>query len=910
MIQKKYKVTVFDANAKGKIPLSPFGDRTFVFRTREITSHFDFLSTIGKYFVLNQPFKLVGEEHDFRDFRRISTLEDKFDETLHYIMLDIDNVHTKESMDKILNYFKDYKVILGESYSHNGIDNFRLKGVLFCEPSTHKQVQNSLETISNDLRAFCNIDTSRGFIPSFNAPSHKNKPILNNELGKLWVPGEKLSLREVPKIELNKLNELKLNDKKEVKPIQDKVWMPKDFDEVNTVPELCVMYFENLGFVAMEPIVHDGEEFVRFRHDTEVKTPGGFFWNKDNPYIMNHWNANRTIDAFLEISKIPRVKELIKDSLDYNSELLSYNPSTKLIKVNDRFLSTNPEIDEVIQDFIESDKGIFSIRSPMGTGKSTIIREIINQAHDYGLRVMIITNRVSVAEDFGEKYNIKLYNDNTAEKYNKGESLICQFDSLWKYDVKDFDLIIMDEFISLMSHSRSELKNSSFNLIKFFASFNKKLVIADAFLTGYERFLLEAAVDRNSYLLDNEYRDNTILFDYECRNQFILKLLHTAREHKITVSSTSLRFLEDVRSLLIDNGIRTMSLTAETPEHTKELIYETFKSNHDKYDVLLYSPTLTVGVSILSDIGYHFHYDGSNSADVISSIQMIKRNRNAKEIHMFIREAFRYLITDYQKLRTQYLNNVGKAGDFSILFEINEYGDVQISEIGKKVLKIDVFKNILETNHRGAMLWLMKYHFKHEPRKITKRFDSNILTKYTRENRENARQLQQDLIQEFLSLNDVDKVEIREEQRLSTTLTKLADTHEELDLKRIGREPDPDGIKEGILNLALQDALFIEKLKYFKLMKDYLEGKLSENDIKYRMQKYIGDSEVEIVKFCSALLKFPIRFSTEYELREEKNRYVRLVINRCGYKKTSKVGHRFLAIPEEIQKYSEFVIGL
>lgn len=796
-------------------------------------------------------------------------------------------------MQAILQYFKDYKVILGESYSHNGIDNFRLKGVLFCEPGTIQEIQSSLNKISEELKPYCNIDTSRGFIPSFNAPGRKNKPILNNEEGKLWEHNHKLSI-------------VKLESSAKVKNAEAKVRVkakhpPKKFQSAESIDEICLMYFENLGFEAMEP----SGDYITFKHYSEVKSPGGFSWSKNNPYVMRHWNQERTIDAFTEIQKIPRVSELIKESLDYNSELLSYNPNTVLMKVNARYLEVTEEIQNNIWDFLESSNGIFSIRSPMGTGKSTVIKSIIDSAHDLGNRCLIITNRISVAEDFNDKYGVKLYNANPgSDSYIRGDSLICQFDSLWKYDIRDFDLIIMDEFISLMIHSRSELRNSALNLIKFFSTFNnKKLVIADAFLTGYERFLLTDKVDNNSFLLDNEYRDSTVLYDYKDRNRFVLNLLHTAREHKITVSSTSLRFLEDVRSMLQDNGLRTISLTADTPEHTKQLIYNTFKETHDKYDVLLYSPTLTVGVSNLNDINYHFHYDSSNSADVISSIQMIKRTRKAREIHLFVRESFKYLETNYDNLRKQYLDNVGKLGDFSTLFEINSYGDVQISELGKKALKIDIFKNILETNHKGAMLWLLRYHFKNEPRVVESKFGANILLKYTKLNREKSNQRQKELIKEFLSLSDVEISETSD----NATLRKIADVHETFNIRKIQEADNPDEIKAKIIELALNNASFIEYCRNFNLFKGYLKSYYNDNDIKYRIQNYISDSDLDRVKFCSRLLRVNIRFSPEYELKELKDKNINYLLPRCGYKRASSTGHRYMRICPNVNELSKYI---
>lgn len=853
--------------------MSPFNDNTFEFRTIEISSHFQFLYRIGKNFILNQPFKEIGV---VRSTRRISSLKKLYEETLNYIVIDVDDVNSKANMLKVVEYFKDYKCILGESYSYDGVNNFRLKGILFCEDGSFKEIQTSLQKIESDLKEYCKIDTSRGFIPSYNAPSKKAKPILNNEHGKLWKHERFTHVS---------------------KPSSLKTIKTVDYSECQTIEEVCLTYFESIGFECVKP--KDGG-FV-FKHYSEIKSPCGFSWYNANPYQMIHWNNSRSVNAFSEILKIPKSREILKNSLDYDSQLLNFNPRSSLIKVNQEFLTVDDEMSEKISEFIEMDRGIFAIRSPMGTGKSTVIRSIIEEAIDSGLRCLIITNRISVAEDFGEKYNLKLYLDS---KYNLGDSLICQFDSLWKYDLKYFDLVIMDEFISLMSHVRSELNNSSLNLIKFYHSFNKKLVIADAFLTGYEKFLLN---DDKTYFLENEYRDDTELFDYKDKNLFVLRLLQIARHNRITVSSTSLSFLEDLRSLLQDNGIRTVSLTSETPVSTKKLIYGLFNlETHDKYDALLYSPTLTVGVSNLNDVDYHFHYDSSNSADVISSIQMMKRTRKSKQIHMYIRPGYKYLETNYEKLRNHYIENIGKMSEFNLMFKVNDYGDIQLSEIGKKTIKIDIFKNILETNHRDAVLWFLKCHFKNEPVVIDKMFDSNILLRHSRQNKTNKQLKRQQAIEEFLNLTNVEKFESLNSD--SSDIKKLSEIHEQIDLIELSKSNTPNQIKTRILELGSKDSGFILNCKCFKLMNGYLNKSYSDDDIRFRMQESIAKSETELTKFYTCLLKSSLEYSDSYELKIATRNPNKTILEMCGYKHHSTVGKRFLSIQDSIKELSMFIM--
>ncbi|EAK6855327.1 hypothetical protein DAG40_09100, partial [Campylobacter coli] len=181
----------------------------------------------------------------------------------------------------------------------------------------------------------------------------------------------------------------------------------------------------------------------------------------------------------------------------------------------------------------------------MGSGKTTFIDRIIEYALEQDFKIAIITNRVTLAEDYKRKYEKFLYykdytdaikakdaedskdsndisgeeairiiesysnannavgsnNANNANNANntssgtktkkpkivrsKGKSLICQYDSFRHFALDDYDLIILDEFMSLLMHTRSALNSKTENLIKFYTALNKKVVVADAFLSKY-----------------------------------------------------------------------------------------------------------------------------------------------------------------------------------------------------------------------------------------------------------------------------------------------------------------------------------------------------------------------------------------------------------------------------------------
>ena len=77
------------------------------------------------------------------------------------------------------------------------------------------------------------------------------------------------------------------------------------------------------------------------------------------------------------------------------------------MKINEKYIT--PDLN-VIKEFLEnSNIQTLQVSSPMGSGKTNIVRSILEKRN---LRVMFITNRVSLGLEFKERfkdYNIKFY---------------------------------------------------------------------------------------------------------------------------------------------------------------------------------------------------------------------------------------------------------------------------------------------------------------------------------------------------------------------------------------------------------------------------------------------------------------------------------------------------------------------
>lgn len=882
-------ITIFHAKkTTSKTPISPYEDNTFVFETHKHTSNFEMFSTMVSHFILNIP--LAELKKPIRTFRRKANLGQYYAEKLTYLILDIDDVKSDFTKHKILDYFKDYKVILGESKSYNGISNFNMKGLLFTEEIDINDAKLAISAIHHDLKEYCTMDECVARRAALNAPIMKNKIFLNNEDGLRYKLIKKSAIDHINDIRSEYIGEgININ----ISELDDL--------QADSMEKLCLKVFKMMGYSAT---TNNANGSISFKHPSEKKTPGGYFWFSSSPYTMHHGNSTKSVNIFEYVRKLPAAKELMKKDINYDSEFLNFNTDMNALQVNEQYLTVNDGVKHVIDDFLSKKNGLLSIRSPMGTGKSTIINHVIEECHGLDMKVLIITNRISVAQDFGKKYNMKLYNQ---DKYEIGDSLVCQYDSLWKFNIKFFDIVIMDEFISLMLHSRSNLNNSSINIAKFFGAFNKKLVIADAFLTGYENFLLSNK-ESNLHMIDNIYRDPTTLYNYDDFNYFVNNIVLHAERAKLTISATSLSFINSLQLLLTKRGLKVVTLTADTPDSTKKLIYDLFEENeHDKWDVLIYSPTLTVGVSNLNNVKYHFHYDSSMSTDAISSLQMIKRTRKTKEIHFYIKERLNYLKTTYNDIRDEYMGNIGKNIEQNYLFDVDDYGEARLSNIGKNAIKIDTFKNILEYNHKASMMWLLKYHFLNEPKLIDATFSSNLLIQYQKQVKTEKRNVLMNNLEQFLALNEIEKTELL----MNTEADKIMRALAEIDMKI----NDCDSkTKSKILELTLNDPLFIQKCRYYNITVQYTTKDCDDDDIKYLVSKAITQNMNDDLYFYNMLLDYgQNKIFDEYKRSFiNNNKKLKYILDKCGYnfEKLSAytiVGSRAYQVNPEIKKLSKYI---
>jgi len=353
-----------------------------------------------------------------------------------------------------------------------------------------------------------------------------------------------------------------------------------------------------------------------------------------------------------------------------------------------------PRCENEVQNFLNNYE-ILKVQSPMATKKSNVIEEVLKQAKKQNKKCLFITNRRSLANDISEKYKISNYQN----PYFYNDHLVSQFDSLYKFNVRKFDVVIIDEISSLLHYMNTKYEGKEKNHIKntyrlLYLMKNKQVALFDAFIIWYPY------MERKTLGILNRFRENRNVYIANDNEYFEYCITHD--DKKFTISSNEKRFLNKISESLIKLNKNKKILLHTADTNNRDEIIEAFKKNSTKYDIILYSPTITVGLSNEAKFDNHYHYDVGGTIGVIDSLQMMRRTRNVQNIYVYLKGRKSYLNTDIN-----YIEN--RLTEYSTLDELGE--EDKINEQGKMLAKIIQMYNILENSHKYAFKRLLAYQF-------------------------------------------------------------------------------------------------------------------------------------------------------------------------------------------------------
>ena len=359
-------------------------------------------------------------------------------------------------------------------------------------------------------------------------------------------------------------------------------------------------------------------------------------------------------------------------------------------------------IKEKINEWMNKYK-VFGIKSDCNTGKTQTNHYIIDTYKPK--KILFITYRQTLSYNFegsfGERHNVKNYIDNNFEC----DRIICQIESLHKlikcnlfgvYEVPIYDLVIMDESESILSHLESptiDNKLYTFNILDAILKKSKKILALDGDFSNQTYDYLKSVNDDEHFtVLKNQYvpavktwnfTNNKSNFDDELDNDL-------KNGKKIYISTMSSEMGNKYEQKYKDK-YRVCLHTSTTDDILKTELKDV-NNFWINYDLVIASPTIEAGVDFnveYFDKLYVILSAGSTGPRGLN--QMTARVRKLKDLNV-----------------PCYLNSIAYAERASLyrFDEVNIMFNTHLKDVN---IEVDEEGNI--TNKNTALTLINKYNY-------------------------------------------------------------------------------------------------------------------------------------------------------------------------------------------------------
>lgn len=343
---------------------------------------------------------------------------------------------------------------------------------------------------------------------------------------------------------------------------------------------------------------------------------------------------------------------------------------TELIEINTKYIGQINEIVERVEQFIYTDTHkCLSIKSPMGTGKTQLIEQLLNN-HIYKPltkttepattkekfeRVLYLIHRVDFSNKIYKELKhigFKHYKDKKTRDIYSEPLLICSIDSLINLLTENeyYDLIILDEIESLLNQfSSSTITGRKINNTALLNDFlqlckkSKKIISMDAnYYDRADNFIRQITGDNKYLMIWNNYNNNEkkkLIIHGTDTEPIKMIIEHLKNYRPICTIFQSINKAKQFLNMLLNNeqlkNILTPSNhilhTAESPDKEKRKLENVNELWKDKL-LVIYTPTIDVGISY--DAPNHFEqlfiFCSTMSNTSRGVFQMTERIRNFK----------------------------------------------------------------------------------------------------------------------------------------------------------------------------------------------------------------------------------------------------------------------------------------
>ena len=349
------------------------------------------------------------------------------------------------------------------------------------------------------------------------------------------------------------------------------------------------------------------------------------------------------------IVSVIKKKKTVKEHVESYPETPIQLDATNAVILNQAKLTP-----EIYQPYM--DKKVIAVQSEKGTGKTSNLLTTLFENTEYITKdtsVLFVSSRrtfgIKLAGDI-RQYGFKLYSD-IKEYYIPHKRVICQVNSLMRLDREKYDLVIIDECESLAryitsSHFTKDPKAGIVvSALKMRVRDASHVYILDADLSerciNFYRNITQVE-DGDFQLIVNEmkpYQEYTM--KYMSYDDWMIKVISDARDNKkLVIPMASNGKAKDLYTKLTGDlpSKRILLIHKETSDEDKLEKLVNVNNTWDKLDILIYTPSVCMGVSF--DVPGYFDgiyaYGCHMSLGAQEFCQMLHRIRAPKDKTIYV----------------------------------------------------------------------------------------------------------------------------------------------------------------------------------------------------------------------------------------------------------------------------------
>lgn len=334
---------------------------------------------------------------------------------------------------------------------------------------------------------------------------------------------------------------------------------------------------------------------------------------------------------------------------------------------------------------------VWMVKSPKGTGKTTVLKGLIEQ-HDG--KVLVVGHRRSLLRDQASKLGLDYYQDmKNDNQLNHSQGLAITLDSLTRLTMKHWDnvLLIFDEVAQVFSHltgdtALREFRHQTVERVEWLLRHSQRAICLDADLSTVEVDHV-SAITRTDHVavLWNQYVAGGRTFvQYKTTNDLSMRLLEAVKQGKrVFVTCNTKKLVQRLRRA-IQNACPNASVLSITSDNSSsQAVIELMQDVNQAiaaYDVVITSPSFGTGVDVTVshfDEVYAFvsRCESQSATDIM---QHIHRVRNPKDttVHYAVQAGYQDVPVTEAEVRGLVLR---KAELREGLVRLRDNGDVVLN---------------------------------------------------------------------------------------------------------------------------------------------------------------------------------------------------------------------------------------